>query len=102
LSIVPRLVEDGAELRAFDPAGMEAARSLLPDTVVYCRDALDAASGADAVVVVTEWNEFRAISPARLRSVMRGDVVVDLRNVWDPVAFRQVGFQYSGIGKAAA
>jgi len=99
LSIVPRLVEDGARVTAYDPQGMEQARPLLPPSVAYAGDALSAASGADALVLITEWNEFRAISPARLRGAMAGDVVVDLRNVWDPVAMRQVGFRYSSIGR---
>src|SRR5476651_1962398 len=80
LPIVSRLAGDGATVRVFDPEGMDQARPLLPKSVVWCRDALDAASGADAVVLITEWNEFRAISPTRLRDAMRGRVLVDLRN----------------------
>jgi UDPglucose 6-dehydrogenase len=99
IPIVSRLIEDGAIVRAFDPEGMEQARPMLPGTVVYCRDALDAATGADALVLITEWNEFRALSPARLREAMRGQVMVDLRNVYDPVAMRQSGFDYVGIGR---
>jgi UDPglucose 6-dehydrogenase len=99
IPIVSRLVEDGATVRAFDPEGMEQARPVLPGSVVYCRDALDAAAGADALVLITEWNEFRALSPARLREAMRGQVMVDLRNVYDPVAMRQNGFDYVGIGR---
>ena len=99
IPIVSRLIEDGATVRAFDPEGMDQARPLLPGAVVYCRDALDAAAGADALVLITEWNEFRALSPARLREAMRGNVVVDLRNVYDPVAMRQSGFTYLGIGR---
>lgn len=99
LPIVSRLIEQGASVRAFDPVGMEQARPLLPDTVTYCRDAYDALAGADALVVVTEWNEFRALSPARVKEEMRGDVVVDLRNVFDPVAMMQAGLKYQGIGR---
>lgn len=99
IPIVSRLVEDGARVRAFDPEGMEQARPLLPDAVVYCRDALDAAGGADALVLITEWNEFRAVSPVRLREAMRGQVLVDLRNVYDPVAMRRSGFEYHGVGR---
>jgi len=99
LPIVSRLAGDGATVRAFDPEGMEQARPLLPESVTYCRDALDAAAGADAVVLVTEWNEFRALSPTRLSDTMRGRVLVDLRNAWDPIAMRQAGFEYHGIGR---
>ncbi len=99
LPIVSRLVEDGAVVQAFDPEGMEQARPLLPDGVRYCRNAMDAVTGADVLVVVTEWNEFRALSPASLKAAMRGDVVVDLRNVYDPEAMRQAGFAYHSIGR---
>ena len=99
LSIVARLAGDGATIRAFDPEGMQQAKPLLPDNVTYCRDAFDAAQGADALVVITEWNEFRALSPTRLRDAMRGRVLVDLRNVYDPVAMRQAGFQYHCVGR---
>jgi UDPglucose 6-dehydrogenase len=102
LSILARLAGDGAVIRAFDPEGVEQARPLLPDSIEYCIDALDAASGADALVLITEWNEFRALAPARLADAMRGRVVVDLRNVYDPVAMRQAGFDYHGIGRPAS
>ncbi len=99
ISIVSRLVGDGATIRAFDPEGMQQARPLLPADVIYCRDTLDAAAGADALVLITEWNEFRALSPIRLREAMRGTVIVDLRNVYDPVAMRDAGFSYHGVGR---
>jgi UDPglucose 6-dehydrogenase len=99
LPIVSRLTGDGAAIRAFDPEGMEQARPMLPESVTYCRDAMDAASGADVAILITEWNEFRALSPARLRDAMRGRVLVDLRNAWDPIAMRQAGFDYHGIGR---
>jgi UDPglucose 6-dehydrogenase len=99
LDIVPALLEAGATVRAFDPEGMKAAKPLLPDGVIYCKDALDAAHGADVLVVVTEWNEFRALNPAKLKATMRGSVIVDLRNIFDPVAMREAGFTYSSIGR---
>jgi UDPglucose 6-dehydrogenase len=101
LSIVARLVGDGATIRAFDPEGMQQAKSLLPAGVTYCRDAFDAAQGADTLVLITEWNEFRALNPARLRGAMHGRVLVDLRNVYDPVAMRQAGFDYHCVGRPA-
>ena len=97
--IVCRLVEDGAFIRAYDPEGAEQARPVLPASVEYCRDALDAAAGADALVVITEWNEFRALAPERLAEAMRGRVVVDLRNVYDPVAMAAAGFDYHSVGR---
>jgi UDPglucose 6-dehydrogenase len=100
LALVPRLVAAGAAVRAFDPAAMANARPLLPSAVEYATNALDAADGADALVLLTEWNEFRALDPERLRGAMHGDVVVDLRNVWEPAAMRAAGFRYSSVGRA--
>jgi UDPglucose 6-dehydrogenase len=99
IPIVSRLVEDGAFVRAFDPEGMDQAVPLLPPSVKYCQNALEAASGADALVVVTEWNEFRALAPERLGTAMRGRVVVDLRNIYDPAAMRAAGFHYQAVGR---
>ena len=99
IPIVSRLAEEGALVRAFDPVGMPHAKAILPSHVEFCGDAYDAATGADILVVVTEWNDFRALSPARLRDLMRGTLVMDLRNVFDPVAFARAGFEYRGIGR---
>jgi UDPglucose 6-dehydrogenase len=99
LPVVARLAEDGATIRAFDPQGMEQAKPMLPAAVIYCRDAMDAVHGADVLVIITEWNEFRALAPERLRQAMRGNVVVDLRNVYDPAAMRAAGFDYHSIGR---
>ncbi|HEY6431691.1 MAG TPA: UDP-glucose/GDP-mannose dehydrogenase family protein [Acetobacteraceae bacterium] len=101
LPIISRLVEDGATVRAFDPEGMDLAVPLLPPNVVYCQNALETAAGADALVLITEWNEFRALAPERLAAAMRGRVIVDLRNVYDPAAMRAAGFVYQCIGRAA-
>ena len=99
IPIVGRLAEDGAAVRAFDPAGMDQARPMLPTSVTYCRDALDAAQGADLLVVVTEWNEFRALAPERLREAMRGDLIVDLRNMYERASMQAAGFRYQSIGR---
>jgi UDPglucose 6-dehydrogenase len=98
LVILPRLVAAGVEVHAFDPQPGHA-RQALPAAVVFAQAALGAAQGADAVVVLTEWNEFRALSPDRLKAAMKGDIVLDLRNVWDPAAMRAAGFTYSSIGR---
>jgi UDPglucose 6-dehydrogenase len=99
IPIVGRLAEDGAAIRAFDPAGMEQAKPLLPDGITYCTSALDAAQGADLLVVVTEWNEFRAIAAEKLREAMRGDLIVDLRNMYEPATMQAAGFRYQSIGR---
>ena len=99
LPIVSRLAEEGAHIRAYDPVGNELARPMLPSTVTYCADAYEAVAGADVLVLITEWNEFRALSPARLAEAMRGRLMMDLRNVFDPAAMQAAGFDYRGIGR---
>jgi UDPglucose 6-dehydrogenase len=99
IPIIGRLAEDGATIRAFDPAGMEQAKPVLPPDVVYCRDALDAAKGADLLVVVTEWNEFRALAPERLREAMAGNLIIDLRNMYEASSMQNAGFRYHSIGR---
>ena len=101
LPIIQRLVGDGARVQAYDPEGMEQAKPLLPDGVVMCRGALDAVTGADALLIITEWSQFRALSPERLRDAMRGNIVVDLRNVYDPAQMQAAGFAYRAIGRGA-
>ena len=99
ITLVGRLTDYGADLIAYDPEAIHQARRVMPTTLAYGADATEAVTGADAVVVVTEWNEFRAIAPSRLRALMRGDVVVDLRNVFDPAAMTGAGLRYSAIGR---
>ncbi len=101
LPLVRGLVSRGARVQAFDPEAMQTARPLLPDSVVLAGSAAEALTGADALVLITEWNEFRALAPARLRELMRGDIVVDLRNVFDPAPLRAAGFTYVGVGRPA-
>lgn len=98
LSIITGLQDVGAQVRAYDPEGMEAAKPLLGD-VAYARDAYDCAEGADALVIVTEWNAFRALDLARLAQVMAGRVLVDLRNVYDHASVQRHGFHYVSIGR---
>ena len=101
VAIVNRLAEEGALIRAYDPVGMDHARTMLPGSVAYCTDAYDAVAGADVLVLVTEWNEFRALAPDRLCALMRGRLVMDLRNVFDPAAMVRAGLDYHGIGRGA-
>jgi UDPglucose 6-dehydrogenase len=99
LAILPRLMAAGVEVVAFDPVAMANAKPLLPAGVRYADSALGAADGADALMLLTEWNEFRAITPERLQGAMRGRLLFDCRNAWDPVAMREAGFDYRGIGR---
>lgn len=99
LGLIAGLVAAGAEVVGFDPVAMEAAKALLPDKMSFATDAKAAVAGADVLVLVTEWNEFRALAPGWLASQMRGRVIVDLRNVFDPQTMREAGFAYHGIGR---
>ena len=99
LDIISTLLQKGAEVQAFDPVGMEPARKLL-DGVRYCTDAYEAASGTDAILLLTAWNEFKHLDMIRLRNVMRQPVLLDGRNVYDPQEVRDYGFHYSGVGRA--
>ena len=99
IGMIHRLVDEGASVSAYDPMGMDYARFHLPAKVTYCEDAAGAIAEADAVVLITEWAEFRAILPADLCAAMRGRIIVDLRNAFDPVAMRLAGMTYHGIGQ---
>jgi UDPglucose 6-dehydrogenase len=100
IPIIHALAAQGAEIRAYDPEGMAQAKPLLPEQVQYCAGALEAAEGCDVLVVLTEWNQFRALPLDRLADAMRGRTVADLRNIWDPNAMRDAGFTYSSIGRS--
>ncbi|WP_280116298.1 UDP binding domain-containing protein [Pannonibacter tanglangensis] len=98
LSIIQALQDAGATIRGYDPEGMEAARGLL-DNVTYTKDAYDCATGADALVIVTEWDAFRALDLPRLKTVMTAPVVVDLRNVYKAADVTRHGFAYASVGR---
>jgi UDPglucose 6-dehydrogenase len=100
LAIVPALQEAGARVRAFDPQGMKEAKHLLPG-MDMCTDAYDALKGADAVVIVTEWNEFRQLDFPRARTLMKAPVMVDLRNIYEPGELAAAGFDYWSVGRRA-
>jgi UDPglucose 6-dehydrogenase len=99
--LIRALIEDGARVKAFDPVAMDDARELLPEAVEYCTDSYDAAEGADALILVTEWNQFRSLHMDRIRESLRQPIVIDLRNVYDPDRMREQGFQYFSVGRAA-
>ncbi len=101
LVIVPMLLERGAAVRATDPQGRKHGEALLPG-ITWCESALETVEGADVLVVVTEWNEFRALDLKAAKEKMTGDVLVDLRNVFQPESAEAAGFTYTGIGRGKA
>jgi len=98
IPLIQALQELGAEVRAYDPAGMEQMKVLLP-SLVYCGSAYAAAEGADALVIATEWEQFRALDLDRLKTIMARPVVVDLRNIYRVEEMRRAGFRYVAVGR---
>jgi UDPglucose 6-dehydrogenase len=98
LDIIPALHRAGATVRAFDPAGMDQAKELL-NGVVWCDDAYETMADADALAILTEWNEFRALDLERVKSLLKSPVMVDLRNIYDPMAMAEAGFCYTSVGR---
>ena len=96
--IIQGLLAQGANVKAYDPAAMEESKAILPG-LVYGKDAYDVAEGADALVLVTEWNQFRRLDLDRIKSLLKSPVFIDLRNVYDPAHMKKLGFHYSGVGR---
>ncbi|HCK18675.1 MAG TPA: UDP-glucose 6-dehydrogenase [Thalassospira sp.] len=100
LDIVPALIAAGATVKGYDPEAMGEAKKLL-DGISYCENAYDTIEGADAMVVLTEWNEFRGMDLDRIKAALKHPIVVDLRNVYDPSEMAEHGFSYSCVGRAS-
>jgi len=98
LEIVPALQAAGAEIRAFDPEGMSEAKHMLRD-VVFCDGAYETLQDADALALLTEWNEFRALDMDRVKVLLKSPIVIDLRNIWSPEEMAAAGFNYTSIGR---
>jgi UDPglucose 6-dehydrogenase len=98
LDVINALEERGARIQAYDPQAMEAATALLPN-VVMCQDSYAAAKGADSLVIVTEWNQFRMLDLARLREKLKHPVIVDLRNIYEPRSMQEAGLTYVSVGR---
>jgi UDPglucose 6-dehydrogenase len=102
LALVEELLADGADVAVHDPVAMDAARRLLGDRVRFAGNPYAAVDGAEALFLVTEWNEFRQPDFGRIREMMTTPVLFDGRNIWNPVRLREQGFTYYGVGRAAA
>ena len=100
LEILPRLAAVGARIRAFDPEGMDEAKKLMPE-LVYCQDAYQTMEGADALILLTEWNEFRGLDLGRARDLLASPLVIDLRNIYQPHEMAAAGLSYVSIGRPA-
>jgi UDPglucose 6-dehydrogenase len=101
IKICEALVSEGCALRVYDPvAATPSSRYLKGDRVTYCADAYQAVEGGDALVIATEWNEFRNLDLARVKELMSGNLLVDARNIFDPQKARAAGFRYAGMGRS--
>jgi UDPglucose 6-dehydrogenase len=98
IDIIRSLTERGAQVRAYDPVAMQEAAKVLPK-IAYAEDEYDAVTGTDALVFMTEWNQFRALNMERIRGLMRTPKIADLRNIYEPEAMRELGFDYVGVGR---
>ena len=92
------LQTQGATIKAFDPVAMEEAKKDLPD-IEYATDEYDAIKDADALVIITEWNQFRALDMEKVKSLLKEPKIADLRNIYEPDDMRELGFEYVGVGR---
>ena len=99
LAILPALADKGANIKAHDPEGVDEARKILPDSIEYSETIDDAIKDADAVVLMTEWNQYRGLDLEHVKSIMKGDVFVDLRNVYEESLMSSHGFKYFCVGR---
>jgi UDPglucose 6-dehydrogenase len=99
IGIIKKLQAKGAMIKAFDPAGMDNAARVLTD-ITFCQSPKEAAIGSEAVLVLTEWNEFKQLDLAEIKKVMKSPYLFDGRNIYDPEKAKQLGFFYHGIGRS--
>jgi len=98
IDIVNSLVAKGSIVKAFDPVAMEEAKHCLPN-IEYAEDEYDAIRDADVLVIVTEWNQFRALDMDKVKSLLKSPKIADLRNIYEPEDMRELGFEYVGVGR---
>jgi len=98
ITIIEGLQREGARIKAFDPVAMEEAKKFLKD-VLYCNDTYEVAEGSDALIFITEWNQFRSLDLDRVRKLLRQPIIIDLRNIYEPQKMREKGFQYTCVGR---
>ncbi len=100
IDIIKHLLKEKAKIKAFDPAAMDDTKEILGNRIKYAKDAYDCAKDADAVIIVTEWNEFRSLELARIKKLLKKPYFFDLRNIYDPEKMKKLGFKYFCVGRA--
>ena len=97
-AIIKKLIAAGASVQAFDPVAMEEAKAVMPD-IRYCKDTYEVVEGADVLVFMTEWNQFRNVNMTRVKKAMKSPLIADLKNIYDPAKMRELGFKYVCMGR---
>ncbi|MBI4753248.1 UDP-glucose dehydrogenase, partial [Candidatus Desantisbacteria bacterium] len=98
LKIIKNLQKQGAKIRAYDPAAMENAKKVLKD-VFFCQDEYECVLGSNAVIIITEWHQFRNLDLEKIKELLIEPIFIDLRNVYDPRMMKKLGFKYVGVGR---
>ena len=98
LKIIKQLQEQGAEIRAYDPEAMENAKEETKN-IVFCQDEYECASGSNAIVVITEWNQFRNLDLVKIKELLVEPIFIDLRNIYEPKIMKKLGFKYVAVGR---
>jgi len=98
IDIVNLLLKEGAHIRCFDPLAMDNTRKILPN-LTYCQDEYETAQGSDALVIATEWNQFRNLDLLKIKKLLKSPIMLDLRNLYDPAVLKSLGFIYEGVGR---
>jgi UDPglucose 6-dehydrogenase len=101
IDIIKALQKEGAKLKAYDPEAMERSKAIFKD-IEYCSNPYDAAKDADALIILTEWNEFKELDLNRIKSLMKHNLIVDGRNIYNPEDVKKSGFSYISIGRRDA
>jgi UDPglucose 6-dehydrogenase len=99
IDIANMLMAQGASVKAYDPAGMENASKVMTGPIEFCNDSYEVADGSDALIILTEWNQFRKLDLARLKGLLKSPRIIDLRNIYDPANVRKHGFEYVCVGR---
>lgn len=102
IDIINGLLKKGAKIKAYDPVAMEEARKIFNEDIKYCKDSYDAVEGSDALLLITEWNQFRNLDLIKIKELLRLPVIIDLRNVYEPQKMKELGIRYTGVGRGQA
>ena len=98
IDIIQFLLKEGARIRCFDPLAMDNTRKLLPN-LIYCQDEYETAQESDALVIATEWNQFRNLDLLKIKKLLKSPILLDLRNLYEPEKVKELGFVYEGVGR---